>query len=179
MATHLRLHLLSWLVLWLVCFSTPATAQETCLKYVFNRYCLGGTLPAADIATMQLTRIGQDADATWYRSADVNAIIDISVKNNKINAVIRRDLPAGWLNYIDWRQRLTRLYNNGEDLSQFPEYASSRSSKFNAIYTQKGFAHTLWQQEGWYISLLWQDPDHIELHYILGQYKTPALTGDL
>jgi len=148
---------------------TPAAAEE-CVKSVFNRFCLGGsaeTLPdssAADTAEAEL--------ALTSRGKQVH----VELHEGMITGVWREEPPGSWINYLEWRNKLIRLYGRGSDLSDFPAYARSRSSRLNAVIAGKGSARTQWEQNGWRVAVIWDNPDYVTLRYELRERRERSAT---
>ncbi len=141
-----------------------SSGADGCTKLIFNRFCLGGQINTLDgIASRQ--SIGDDA--TLHVLENTPKHIELIERQGRITAVLRREQPGGWLNFTEWKTKLVRLYGKGQDLGYFPDYATSRSSRLNAINAGKGFAHFRWQEVGWSVSLRWNHRDYLELHYEL------------
>lgn len=137
--------------------ATPSQADEPCLKQVFNHYCLGGPAPA-DLVADENGRI-------FIEKAKGN--IALQITDNRIVTVSRELRPANWLNFTDLKGKLVRLYSTAMDASDFPRYATSRSSKLNAIRAGRGYAAARWEQPGWAIQLDWRSLDSMQLRYEL------------
>ncbi len=133
--------------------STPASADSACLKRVFNHYCLGGEAPAGAADSVQIP--------------DAQGTVSLALADGTIRAVSREIRPANWLNYTDLKVKLVRLYGTATDASDFPRYATSRSSKLNTIRAGRGYAATRWEQSGWVVILEWRNLDHLSLRYEL------------
>ncbi len=145
-------------------FLSPSTLAQACVKQVFNRYCLGATPGSLSISAEQ---ISAQNGTVVYRVRDEKKHLELSTHNNQISAVARREAPGSWLNFTHWKAKLIRLYGQGETLGQFPDYATSRSSRLNAINAGKGFAHIRWQRGEWSVALIWDHRDYIILRYAL------------
>ncbi len=149
--------------------STAASAAD-CVKLVFNAVCLGGpadTLPP-----------GSRAPANGNGSVTLAAgesPVRVEVRERLIVAVQREEPPGSWLNYLDWRNKLIRIYGIGEDLSEFPPSANSRSSRQNAINLGIGRAHTNWEQDGWRVAVIWDNREHVTLRYELHEARPAAV----
>jgi len=138
-------------------FSHPTTADEACVKQVFNHYCLGGAAPSEPPV---------DDDGT-VKVNDNNGGVLLTIKDARIVAVSRDISPADWLSFTDLKVKLVRLYSTATDISDFPLYATSRSSKLNAIRAGRGYAAARWQQNGWAVELDWRSLDAMQLRYEL------------
>lgn len=135
----------------------PSQADEACLKQVFNHYCLGGTLPQS---------LNADAEGL-VTIEDKQGDISLEVRDDQIISVSRTLTPANWLSFTDLKGKLVRLYSTATDVSDFPRYATSRSSKLNAIRAERGFAAARWELDGWAIQLEWRTLDSMQLRYEL------------
>lgn len=138
-------------------FSPPTTAADTCIKQVFNHYCLGAEAPAELL----------DENNSTVEVDDSNGKVTLTIKDARIVAVSRDISPANWLSYTDLKVKLVRLYSTAEDISDFPRYATSRSSKLNAIRAGRGYAASRWEQDGWAVELGWRSLDNMQLRYEL------------
>ncbi|GEM_PF-1734400 len=156
---------------WLACcvaglLAAGTASAEDCVKRVFTRYCLGG--PVAGLLDERAPSAERGDDGlTRYRLEDAGKTVVIGARDGRIVSVIRHERPGGYLNFTDWKVKLVRLYGRGEDLSSFPHYAASRSARLNAINAGRGFALASWPQDGWTVSLRWDNPDHVQLEYQL------------
>lgn len=163
MISIVRVSVLFMLVL-MTLFSIRGVLAEPCVKKIFNRYCLGGlesTMPNG------VEKVSDSDGIEIYRVANEKKRIELTIRDGRISAVTRRETPGSWLNFTDWKAKLLRLYGRGEDIGYFPPYASSRSSRLNAINAGKGYAHTQWQQSHWLVSVIWDHRDYISLRYEL------------
>ncbi len=145
-------------------FSIRGVQAEQCVKKIFNRYCLGGlesTMPNG------VDKLSDSDGIATYLVTNGNKRIELTIRDGRISAVTRHETPGSWLNFTDWKAKLLRLYGRGEDIGHFPAYASSRSSRLNAINAGKGYAHTRWQQSQWSVSVIWNHRDYIKLRYEL------------
>ena len=172
MKSIVRATLLLWVSL-SAGISIVGANSTDCHKLVFNRYCLGGdaSLLPASPGTQQLPGDGLHEFEETHQGKTVRLALD----NGQLVTVVRYETPGGWLNFTAWKARLDRLYGSGKDLGHFPAYASSRSSRLNAINAGKGYAHMSWPQDGWSVELIWNHRDRIELRY---QLDPPTLVPD-
>lgn len=160
-SVSLKLLILAWL-------SSQTVQADECVKQVFNRYCLGG-----DINTFLATQasppeaVSLDSGGSRYLLQNNGKTIILTTHENTITSVTRHETPGDWINYTAWKVKLVRLYGKGEDLSDFPRYASSRSSRLNALNAGKGHAEFTWDQHNHRIKLIWDSPDFIKLSYQL------------
>lgn len=108
-----------------------------------------------------------DSGDTIYRFQEDGKTILLRSKNGVTTAITRQETPGGWINYTAWKVKLVRLYGRGIDLSDFPRYASSRSSRLNAINAGRGHAEFQWDQPNFKIKLVWDNAEFITLQYLL------------
>ncbi|MDO6461995.1 hypothetical protein Q4485_14890 [Granulosicoccaceae sp. 1_MG-2023] len=166
-----RICLTLWILAWLAV--TPLHAEE-CVKMVFNTYCLGGDTAEnlAHLASPPPAR--EEAGRQYYEFDDGGKTHRLISRDGRTVAVTRHETPGGWINFTAWKTRLVRLYGRGEDLSDFPRYAASRSSRLNAINAGRGHAEFRWSEAGYTIRLVWDNPDYIALRYELDDKPAPA-----
>ena len=155
--------------------SSATAAIDSCTKQIFNRYCLGGT---QDTLPTSIDPVSSVRGAIIYRVQDEKKHLKLTLRNGRIDVVSRRESPGGWLNFTAWKAKLGRLYGRGEQIGQFPAYATSRSSRLNAINAGKGYAHWRWQQLGWSVSLIWDHRDYITLRYKLSDGTVGGATDE-
>lgn len=144
-----------------------------CLKEVFNRYCLGGDIKSL-LSQQQPQSQKQIGDKNIYTFNGSGLTVSLEAKDATIISVSRTEAPGDWINFQKWKHDLGEVYGRGDDLSQFPPSASSRSSRLNAVATGKGQGKILWQQTGWQVALLWDSTQHIQLRYQI----TPQAAND-
>ena len=81
--------------------------------------------------------------------------------------VWREETPGSWINYLDWRNKLIRIYGRGVENQDFPPSATSRSSRRKAVVFGEGRAETSWEQQGWRVRVIWDNTDYVQLSYRL------------
>lgn len=148
-------------------FLSPIAAlgdeQSVCAKKVFNRFCLGG--PAASLSVT-----GQTAPFEGEMVIlDDGKRVHVQLRGGQIVHVWREEPPGSWINYLEWRNKLIRVYGRGEERERFPPSARSRSARHNAVVTGKGRAETRWEQDGWRVSVTWDTTEFVALRYELRQ----------
>ncbi len=159
---------------WLACvaglamglYGAAASAQQPCLKLVFNRYCLGGDV---NVLAQQLpASLRQDQDErvalVYYEGRDR---VYVLAWRGIIYKVLRDHRIASQLQFEDLYQVLRRKYGDGEDRSGFPEYARTPGRKQIAIRRGEGRAVHVWRPDaGWHIELSWTRETGLALAYI-------------
>jgi len=156
-----------FLTLWFFFAATASVAADTpdCLKVVFGEYCLGGAAPTEST--------GDEPDAENKAGDRIveaqlrGKTIQIEWQDRRIVSVTRLETPGDWLTFTDWKKRIVRQYGRARDESTLPPYATSRSSRRNAIVSGRGIAKVLWQQQGWRIELIWDNTESLKLRYAL------------
>ena len=143
--------------------ATPARANQECAKLVFNVVCLGGTA-----ATLPLEAgdppAGGDGELQ-FKNRDKN--VHVELQDGRIVHVWREEAPGSWINYIDWRNKLIRVYGRGVEDKRFPPSATSRSSRHKAVTLGEGRVATSWDQQGWRVAVVWDNTDYVQLSYRL------------
>jgi len=132
-------------------------AAETCLKLVFNQYCLGGEVnvlvqqrPAFSFQQRQ-----EDRFAVVY--PDGRESVYVLSFRGRIYKVLRKFASATILKYDEMLDLLNAKYGRSQDLSRFPAYVRSDASKIGAIRRGDGRAMHRWQPAGqaWSLTLTW------------------------
>ena len=160
------------LLLIILLLSFPQWLMAECLKEVFNRYCLGGDI-AQLVEQLQPKTEKKTKDTSIYEFSELGLGVSLEVKNGIIISVSRNEAPGDWINFQKCKHDIGAVYGRGEDFSQFPPSASSRSARLNAVATGKGQGKIRWQQTGWQIELLWNNTQHVRLKYQI----TPKTSG--
>lgn len=152
----------------LACLPYQSLLAEDCVKQVFNRYCLGGDIREnlEIVAPDLLADLTKEAEQS-LSLVSAGKTIELGIENGITVNVTRLEEPGDWINYTAWKVKLVRLYGRGTELSNFPAYAGSRSSRLNAINAGRGHVEFAWEQPGYTVKLTWDHPDHIKLQYLL------------
>ena len=171
-----RIKILHWRSGWLLplaalilaCLPYQSLYAADCVKQVFNRYCLGGDIQEilAEVAPDRLSELTEETEKP-ISLVDGGKTIILTSKNGTVMDVTRLEEPGDWINYTAWKVKLVRLYGRGTELSNFPAYAGSRSSRLNAINAGRGYVEFAWEQPGFTVKLVWDHPDYIKLQYLL------------
>ena len=172
--TKRRMRQLSLTLLILACISASPLAADECVKTVFNTYCLGGDTIANLAHLSSQASPTTEGETQQYVFEDDGKTHELLSHNGTTVAIVRRETPGGWINFTAWKTRLVRLYGRGEDLSNFPRYAASRSSRLNAINAGRGHAEFRWLETGYTIRLVWDNPDYVALRYELNDNPDQA-----
>lgn len=132
-------------------------ARASCLKEVFNKYCLGGdasTLPEPVSREQK-----EEIETLVYHE---NTIVKVFRK--KIAEIFRLYTDMTWIKFQSLRSELESIYGSSQDLSYFPEYANSNESRSTAIRIGKAKASHLWRQKDWRIKLSWFENNSILIY---------------
>jgi hypothetical protein len=125
-----------------------AVASASCVKEVFNNYCLGGTVSDLPKPLHRDTSGGSD-----IRLFDDD--IGVFVYQDKIAEVRRIYEDMSWIKYDDITFKLSDLYGSPDDYSSYPGYADDRSSRSTAIRIGEAQAVRAWDQGEWSIRWSW------------------------
>ncbi len=170
-----------WCLITAVVLITPSIsrgdAESTCLKQVAETFCLGGDAAAISAQGESITD-NDDPELTLSDYQLDDRQLRVAARDGVIVTISRLESPGSWINYTNWKKRIIRIYGQGEDTSTLPAYATSRSSRRNAINSKKGRAAMRWPQSDWQLELIWDNTDHLELRYSLTS-ATPANSEDL
>ncbi len=146
--------------------------ESDCLKLIADTFCLGGN--ATDITVSGEVIDNSDdpqLQVTAYQLDDRR--LRVASKDGRVVTISRLESPGSWINFTNWKKRIIRIYGQGEDTTTLPAYATSRSSRRNAINSKKGRAAMRWPQSGWQLELIWDNTDHLELRYSLAAAPQP------
>ena len=145
-----------WLAALFLFMPAAASADDVCLKLVFDRYCLGGELD-------QLLRqgpkpYGEQTDGSHRALVfqEGPELVYVLAFHSRIYKVVRRYRTATQLRYDDLYGLLRSKYGSGEDRSQFPPYASTASRRLGSIRRGDGRAIHVWEPDAaWHVELTW------------------------
>lgn len=161
-----------WWGLWLVLGTLLAgpshiVAQESCLKQVFDRYCLGGDVDLLLRQGPQPEYKRTEGDRLAYIFQQGPERVYVLAFRGRIYKVLRSYRGATQLRYEDLYASLRGKYGPGEDRSSFPRYAKSASRKLGSIRRGDGRAVHYWKAaEDWYIELSWTREMGLALSYV-------------
>lgn len=149
--------------------SAPALAQgatESCLKLVFNRFCLGGdvnTLMQREPPALRIDE-GERMALTYYDGPEPLYVL---AWRGRIYKVVRRYRVATQLRYDELYLVLRDKYGPGEDESRFPASADTPGRRQIAIRRGEGLALHRWAVAGgWRIELGWTRELGLSLAYV-------------
>ena len=152
------------------CGPWPASANDECVKLVFNALCLGGTAQTLPRNAGPVPASGNGE--LRFQTRDKN--VHVELEDGLIVHVWREEPPGSWINYLEWRNKLIRVYGRGTEEKDFPPSATSRSSRLNAVVRGEGRVTTFWEQPGWRVAVIWDKQEYVRLSYRL---QDPTETG--
>ncbi len=162
-----------------VALASPLTGRgdtSACLKTIANTFCLGGSTGEITLTPVSSEPAADPANGTVAEYQLDDRLLRVASKESRIFSISRLEQPGSWLSYTDWKKRIIRTYGQGEDATTLPPYATSRSSRRNAINSKRGRAAMIWPQDGWQLELIWDTTEHIELRYSLAIETSEAPT---
>ncbi len=136
-----------WLAL---VISVPAHAQSGCIKEVFHKYCLGGSIQSV-LNTQAPTRTVQENAATTYTFSDAGEQTHVVVHQGRIATVWRSYRPPTQDTFNRLRSDLRGLY--GE-----PRRVVGSGAK-------QGRVSDIWDQGPWRVTLMWASGRDTRLVY--------------
>jgi len=154
-------------------FAAPASGNDDCVKFVFNALCLGGAADTLPEAAGAAPAGGSGELRFEFGGKNVHIELD----EGRIVHVWREEPPGSWISYLDWRNKLIRIYGRGTEETDFPPSATSRSSRLNAVVRGEGRASTLWGQQGWQVSVIWDKQEYVQLSYRLFDPEETGTSG--
>ncbi|MEA3275234.1 MAG: hypothetical protein U9Q81_08095 [Pseudomonadota bacterium] len=142
-------------------------AQETCLKLVFGRYCLGGDVNLLLGQGPQPEFQQADGERLALIFTEGPERVYVLAFRGRIYKVVRRYRAATQLRYEDLYALLREKYGAGEDRSRFPPYATTASRKLSSIRRGDGRAVHYWKPtDTWHVELSWTREMRLALAYI-------------
>jgi hypothetical protein len=147
-----------------------ASAEDTCLKQVFNRYCLGGEVaPLMQQQPAVTQNEGERLALIFYYGPDR---IYVLAFRGLIYKVLRQYRTTTQLRFDELYRLLRDKYGPGEDRSRFPAYASSPGRKQSAIRRGEGLAKHVWEPgDGWHMELSWTRELGLSLAYVADELE--------
>lgn len=156
-----------WLLVALLLGPSLSLAGESCLKLVFERYCLGGDVNALLREGPQPQYERAEGDRLAYILPEGPERIYVLSFRGSIYKVLRRYRTATQLRYEDLYALLSGKYGPGEDRSRFPPYATTASRKLGSIRRGDGRAVHHWKPaEEWFVDLTWTREMGLSLAYV-------------
>lgn len=131
-------------------FSFPTYAQSGCVKQVFNKYCLGGSIQSV-LSTQAPTRTAEKGTSTNYVFSDGADRTNVVVVKGRIATVRRQYYPGT-------QQTFDSLYGQLSGLYGQPKRTIGSSNT-------AGRTTDMWDQGAWRVQLLWNEKREIHLIY--------------
>lgn len=151
----------------LVLAAGRASADESCLKRVFGRYCLAGDAAALLQAGPPPVARETKGDSLALVYPEATDRIYVLAFSNRIYKVVRAYQVSTQLRYDDIYSLLRDKYGPGEDQSRFPDYATTPARRLASIRRGDGRALHVWNPtETWHIELSWTRELGLSLAYI-------------
>jgi hypothetical protein len=169
-----------WMLWVLLSVAPPSVGQETCLKLVFGRYCLGGDVGA--LAARQPMVRQNDGERVALVFPEGPERVYVLSFRNQIYKVVRRYRTATQLKFDDLYALLRSKYGDGEDRSRFPPSATAPGRRLISIRRGEGRAFHYWKPaDDWHIELTWTRELGLALAYVAtsidGQQQTAVERG--
>jgi hypothetical protein len=132
--------------------SIPAHAQSDCIKQVFNKYCLGGSIQP--LLSTPPVRTSEKSGATLYVFADGAEQTNVTVVKGRIESVWRRYPPGTQQTFDMLSSELRKLYGEPQ-----------RTGTGTPGVTQGGRVTERWDRDGWRVLLVWTNSNDVQLVY--------------
>ena len=155
------------LLMALMPLAVAAQTPEPCLKLVFGRYCLGGSInPLLQAQPPPLARETEDKSLALVFAEGVDQVY-VMAYNGLIYKVLRDYPVATQLRFDELYALLREKYGPGTDQSRFPEYATTPGRRLASIRRGEGRAVHVWRpSEHWHIELSWTRELGLSLAYV-------------
>ncbi len=142
-------------------------AQESCLKQVFNSYCLGGDFKALLRKQSRPMYQMREGDRQGVVYLEGRGKVYVMSHSGTIYKVVKESLPATQLHFDEMSLLLSEKYGQAVDRSRFPHYAKNSSARVVAIRRGEAQAIHEWRPEpGWRVELSWTREMGVALSYI-------------
>lgn len=133
-------------------YSNSAFAEEdTCIKKVFHKYCLGGD--EKDLPEWKAKQKISDKSYVYQYTK----ILAVQTFSGRISRVVNFYGRYTWLKYLTLTNKLKEKYGEPKDNSYFPDYVKTPQSKVTTITIGKSEIIHSWQQDGWSIIFVWSE----------------------
>jgi len=144
-----------------------AQAEQSCLKVVFDGYCLGGDMEAQmsnEPRFVQEERKGDRLAVVYTAGRESTYVLSY---RGRIYKVLRRFDPPTLLRFTDLKTILSGKYGDPRDRSRYPAYARNRAARIGAIRRGEGDAELVWTPSGqpWSATLSWTRELGVALDY--------------
>ena len=142
-------------------------AVDSCLKQVFERYCLGGNFASLMRQSPKPLHRQKESEREAAIYLETHGRTYVMAFRGRIYKVLRQFRPNTQLRYQDLSEILQQKYGPPKDRSRFPHYADSRAAQVVAIRRGEGQATRTWNPaEGWSVELSWTREMGIAVSYI-------------
>lgn len=160
------------LVLACLLFTAPAQAASSCLKLVFNQYCLGGDIQEQERRMPSPSYRQKEGDRYGLIYSEGNELIYVLSYKGRIYKVLRRYEGVPRQSFEEVEKLLAAKYGGAEEHGAFPSYAQSPGSRMGAILRGEGEAIKVWRPAGesWVIELRWSRQMGVNLAYLAPEF---------
>jgi hypothetical protein len=151
--------------------SSASRVTDGCIKTVFDRYCLGGSLsllirhypPNAQSAAN-----GERRGVIYARGREQ---IYVMAYQGSIYKVLHTYEPTSQVTFKDLQRRLLEKYGKPQDRSHFPDYVRNLSGKISSIRRGEGEMKYVWQLPGeaWRVELAWMRKPGVSVSFIANE----------
>ena len=132
--------------------------QVECLRYVFNRFCLGGDYEDLPVAIRQQTR-GDLITLSYRGNGQDDDSIEVIVVKGKVASVSKRYKDMTWERYREIRAKVAEKNGNWHDTSHNIDTNQWDDMSEGIVLTEKGSARTDWNADGISIGWVWAGHD--------------------
>lgn len=147
-----------------------AETAPSCLKLVFDEYCLGGSMQQlrqrypAGLPQQQ----GKRSAVIYFQGRERTFVM---AYEGRIYKVLHTYEPASQIQLKELQQRLEAKYGAYRDRSHYPGYARNMASQIGAIRRGEGELRYVWQfpEQTWRIELEWTRKLGITLAYLANE----------
>jgi hypothetical protein len=135
----------------------PAAAADSCLKQVFDKYCLGGSLRML----LSQEKSGAKPQVKGERAGvvyqEANEKVYVMAYKDVIYKVVHTYEPETQATLKDLRRRLQRNYGTYQDQSHYPDNTRNRARQVSSIRRGEGEEKNVWQpsNQPWRVELGW------------------------
>ncbi len=151
--------------------NAPGFAAEECVRKVFKKYCLGGSLSQQLEKTPAEMRPQTHGERSGVIFSQDNEKIFVMSYKGIIYKVLHTYEPKTLATMKDLRRRLQRRYGNYQDLSEYPDNTKNKSRQISAIRRGEAELKNVWQLPGqhWRVELAWTRKLGISVAYYVNE----------
>ena len=151
--------------------SVLAADTQTCLKQVFDSYCLGGSfkeLLQQHPPNMQPRTKGERSGVIYNKD---NEEIYVMAYKGIIYKIVHTYEPETLVTMKQLQRRLQREYGDYQDRSEYPDKTQNQSKQLGYIRRGEGELRYVWQPAGqaWRVELGWVRKLGINISYFVNE----------